>query len=261
MRRLSYRPLCFSGLLLLMACSLSPAFGQDHAGQSTWKIVAAPESSDAPAVPQNTSSKWEEAYAPPAPLERPAARLPSGPTASSRSSQPTSPSALQATPQPLPRPIIPSRQLDAANRGEMPSTPLTNEQVRAALGYNGNAASGQTVTQMRRRTPIVPSPQSARREGKPFQTLMRDPTITPWLNLYRFEDLSELPNYFALVRPQLDQLDTNYRNQSDITHLQREVRNVSTAVVGPQYGTAGMPPTGHTARFMDTAQFYGRWNR
>jgi hypothetical protein len=159
------------------------------------------------------------------------------------------------------RPLIPSRQLAAANRGQMLSGPVSNEQARSVIGYNGSATSSQTVTQMPRRTPIVPSPRSAHRQGKPFQTMRRDPTISPWLTLDRSEDYVELPNYFTFVRPQLDQLETNRRSQADILHLQREVQSVSTSVVGSQRGSAGVPPTGHTARFMDTAQFYGRWNR
>jgi hypothetical protein len=161
----------------------------------------------------------------------------------------------------MPRPLIPSRQLAAANRGETVAAQLAEEQVRAALGYNPNAMPGQAVVQMPRRTPIVPSPQVARRQTKPFQTLMRDPTINPWLNLDRLENLVELPNYFTFVRPQLDQMETNRRSRADILHLQREVQNVSTSVVGPQYGATALPGTGHSARFMDTAQFYGRWER
>jgi len=261
MHRLCRRHLfCFPGLLLLMACWLSPAMGQDDAGESTWKIVAAPESGDESFVSPDASSVWEEPYAPPAPLARPAARPPLPSAANPAPAPFAPPSTAKAAPSPLPRPLIPSRQLAAANRGERLSAPLSEEQVRAALEYINSMASSQT-SQARRRTPSVPSAQPDSRNGKPFQTLEGDPVISPWLNLDRSEDAVELPNYFTFVRPQFQQIETNRRAQADIQFLHREVQNVSTAVVRPQYGSGSLPPTGHTARFNDTAQFYGRWSR
>lgn len=261
MCRLSFRHPIFPWVSLLLACWACPAFGEDPASQSTWKIVSSSESNEGLATPRDSSSVWDESFSPaPSTTERPAAVLPPTPTAQSPLNQPAPSATVHSAPQ-RPRPLIPSRQIDAANRGEFLNTSYSAEQVRAAIGYNSNAAASQAAAQMPRRVSSVPAPQPARRGGKPFQNVAQDPTITPWLNLYRPEDLSELPNYFAFVRPQIEQLDTNRRAQTDILHLQREVQNVSTAAVGPQYGATALPPTGHSARFMDTAQYYGRWDR
>ena len=267
MCRLIYPRLLFPGLPLLLACCLSPVFGDDNAGQSTWKIVASSESSGEATMPsQDSSSVWDESYTSPSvPLPRPAAEspvttaVPTVPTAPLCAAAPTP--TVPATPAPAERfrPLIPSRLIEAANRGEVMSAPLSDEQVRTAIGYNGLEASSQTQSQVTQTAAIAPVSQPSHRQGKPFQTLMRDPTINPWLNLDRQENYEELPNYFTFVRPQVNQIDTNRRYQSDITHLQRQVQTVTTAVAGPQYGPGGVPPTGHRARYMDTAQFYGRW--
>jgi hypothetical protein len=36
---------------------------------------------------------------------------------------------------------------------------------------------------------------------------------------------------------------------------------MSSTVAGPRYQSGGMPATGTAARYMDTAQFYGGWQR
>lgn len=261
MCRLSFRHLIFPSASLLLAYWAYPAFGEDPAGQSTWKIVASPESSESAGTSYDSPSVWDEPLRrDPFPSARPTAVVPAAPIVQSPPSQPAPSAKVQSAPQ-RPRPLIPSRQIDAANRGEFLNTSYSAEQVRAAIGYNSNAAASQSVAQLPRRTSSVPAAQPSRRGAKPFQNVAQDPTITPWLNLYRPEELTELPNYFAYVRPQMQQLETNRRAQTDILYLQREVQNVSTAPVGQKYGATALPPTGHSARFMDTAQYYGRWER
>jgi hypothetical protein len=251
MRGIIFRRRLISGFVLAAVCSMCPAFGQDNAGESTWKFVPAPESTEDVSSLPIVSSPWDEAIPPsvPAPQEAAPQQLTYVP--------PPAPTLPSTPPILRPRPIIPSKRLAAANRGERSDQQFSEEQIRAAINFV--ASSGDNGGQPPRRAPTVPSPMPSRRQGKPFQNMTEDPTISPWLNLDRSEDLEELPNYYAFVRPQLDQMRTNDANQQNLLHLQREVQNVSTAVVGPQYGNSGLGPTGHTARYMDTAQYYGRW--
>jgi hypothetical protein len=101
-----------------------------------------------------------------------------------------------------------------------------------------------------------------RGQVKPFETVYREPTVSPYLNLYRAEDESEsAPNYFAFVRPQLDQIEANRRQQREIQQLRGQVQGISTTIAGPQYGRSAPPATGTRSRYMDTAQFYGGWRR
>jgi hypothetical protein len=123
-----------------------------------------------------------------------------------------------------------------------------------------------TLSQQPRRTPIQPAPsqpaRQQRQQFKPFQTVYRDPTVSPYLNLYRSElDSDSAPNYFAFVRPQMEQIDANRKQQREIQHLRGQLQRVSSTVAGPQYQSSGTPGTGTTARYMDTAQFYGGWRR
>jgi hypothetical protein len=89
----------------------------------------------------------------------------------------------------------------------------------------------------------------------------REPTVSPYLNLHREEATTDgAPNYFAFVRPQLDQIEANRTQQREMQQLRGQLQSSAT-VVGPQYRTTGLPGTGTPARYMDTAQFYGGWRR
>jgi hypothetical protein len=97
------------------------------------------------------------------------------------------------------------------------------------------------------------------RQVKPFQTVYREPTVSPYLNLYRDESTNEgAPNYFAFVRPQMEQIEANRAQQREIQQLRGQVHGSSSTMAGPP---SGMPGTGTPARFMDTAQFYGGFRR
>lgn len=138
--------------------------------------------------------------------------------------------------------------------------PQVTSQTRQALGFYGGYSARATLSQLPRRTPIRPGgSQSMRRQSKPFEVVHRDPTVSPYLNLYREEkDTEGAPNYFAFVRPQLQQLDENRMQQREITQLRGQLQGT---IATPGYQTATVPGTGTPARFMDTAQFYSGWQR
>ena len=148
--------------------------------------------------------------------------------------------------------------------GPLVNSPLTN-QTRPSLGFYNSYAARAALSQMPRRTPIrsAPAPPLPRpRQVKPFQTIHHDPTVSPYLNLYRNEEDNEAaPNYFAFVRPQIDQLEENRMQQRAIQHLRGQVQAVSSTIATPAYQSPGLPGTGTPARYMDTAQFYGGWRK
>jgi hypothetical protein len=147
------------------------------------------------------------------------------------------------------------------------TTPQSNVQAtnRAQHGiyYFGDNSTRTTLSQMPRRTPIQPGAAPApRQRAKPFQTIEHEPTVSPYLNLYRNdEDTESAPNYYAFVRPQMEQLESSRRQQMEILRLQRQMQNASSTVVRPQQRSAAVPNSGTAARYMDTAQFYGAWQR
>jgi hypothetical protein len=140
--------------------------------------------------------------------------------------------------------------------------PQVTNQTKQVLGFYGGYAARATLSEQPRRTPIQASaPRPMFRQAKPFQAIYREPTVSPYLNLHREEGNSEsAPNYFALVRPQIDQIEANRMQQRDIQQIRGQLQSTST-VVGPQYRASGLPGTGTPARYMDTAQFYSGLRR
>ena len=87
------------------------------------------------------------------------------------------------------------------------------------------------------------------------------PTISPYLNLTRFNP-GGLPNYYALVRPQIQQRQINLQEQArlrfqerQIIRLENEVQQV-LAPTGPTGTNSWFMVPGNQAKFLDTTQFY-----
>jgi hypothetical protein len=145
-------------------------------------------------------------------------------------------------------------------------------QLSATGGVSSAAAMPRTMPRFAARSVVSPTtfnfprrpaiqPQgsrSTRRMSKPFEHVDRDPTISPYLNLDRDDDEQQIvPNYFTFVRPQLEQLQTNRMQQREIQQLRGQVQGMTMSGIAPQSATYRAPGTGVSARFMDTAQFYG----
>jgi hypothetical protein len=156
------------------------------------------------------------------------------------------------------QPVIAAPQLSSPARTYVKS-PSAAPRVRPASYYGGNSAR-QTMDQFPRRAAIRSNPQrAARRQPKPFETAEHEPTISPYINLDRDDDDSQdVPNYLTLVLPQLEQMQMNRVQQREIQQLRGQLQNMSPgaglAPVNDVNRSAGM---GSSARFMDTAQFYG----
>lgn len=143
----------------------------------------------------------------------------------------------------------------------VPEPPKMTSGTTNTLNYYGAAAARQTLAQMPRRTRFIPQGGSQVGVGagaKPYAEAKTDPTISPYLNLFREERQDELPNYYTFVRPYQKQIETNRSQQRNIQNLQRQVQR--TAYQTP-VGTGGVPATGFHARFGDTGQYYGGWKK
>jgi hypothetical protein len=136
-------------------------------------------------------------------------------------------------------------------------TPITN-QTRQALEFYGGHSALRTLNEMPRRTAIQPNSTSQiSYNGKPFQSTKSGPTVSPYLSLFRDETerSDSVPTYYSFVRPQLEQQAASEQQQREIQNLQRQMQT------GQHFRTTAMPGVGTQARFMDTAQFYGGWQR
>ncbi len=141
--------------------------------------------------------------------------------------------------------------------------PVATNQMRQALNFYGGNPARATLSQFPSRSPIQASPQRPmQRQIKPFNTIYRDPTVSPYLNLYREENDSEgAPNYFAFVRPELEQIEANRTQDREVQKLSRQMQGRGKSAAAPQYQPVGVPARSTPARYMDTAQFYGGWSR
>lgn len=156
----------------------------------------------------------------------------------------------------------PFRRTRASLRSQA-EPPAANGQIRQALNFYGGSPARATLSQFPARSPIQAGPQQPmQRQIKPFNTIYHEPTISPYMNLYREENDSEgAPNYFAFVRPQLDQIEENRMQQAELQKLSRQTQGRARTNVPQQYQAMGNSNRSSPARYMDTAQFYGGWSR
>jgi hypothetical protein len=200
--------------------------------------------------------------------------VPSAPTAQpvpDPAPQPLPLAAPQPLPEPMPQPPAtsqPKRSFPRVGATSLGFTqpliqPQVTSQTRQALGFYGGYSARATLSQLPRRAPLQrTAPQPVRRRAKPFETIHREPTVSPYLNLHREEQEDEsAPNYFVFVRPQMEQLDANRMQQREIQQLRGQLNSMSSTIAAPSYQATGTPGTGTAARYMDTAQFYGGGRR
>ena len=143
------------------------------------------------------------------------------------------------------------------------SAPVFSQSEQKVLEYYRGDKAAQTLREMpfrpsvtSPRRPLVGGSSAARRPrgAKPFTAVRPDPTVSPYMNLFLEEDRFAAPNYFAFVRPQLQQLNTNRLQQQEFQQLRRGLRGVELTS-----GSQPLSPGGqaiHQARFQNTGHFY-----
>ena len=102
------------------------------------------------------------------------------------------------------------------------------------------------------------APPRPRQGGKPFQGVSSSPTVSPYLNLFREEDSTELPNYFTFVRPMQEQQRTNRLQHQELMRLRRQVQTMPYGAQSTAMGTGSgaLPSTGHGARYFNTSGYF-----
>jgi hypothetical protein len=79
------------------------------------------------------------------------------------------------------------------------------------------------------------------------------PTVSPYLNLFR-RDLGRVPNYYTLVRPQLQQQAINERTQATLQRQRTQLQGVRQQLLNVERST--MRPTGSGGGFMNYSHYY-----
>lgn len=130
-----------------------------------------------------------------------------------------------------------------------------NNRTRMPAGFYASPAARSTLNQVPGPAPVQSAPrlQANRRGGKPFQALPSQSPISPYLYLNAGGNASNpVTNYFAFVRPQLDQVESGRQQQREIQQLRSQLQKMSAGGAGSQQSAN----SNSAAHYMDTAQFY-----
>jgi hypothetical protein len=93
-------------------------------------------------------------------------------------------------------------------------------------------------------------------DGKPFQDIQRQPTLSPYLALDLVESSTGLPNYTMFVQPQLQQRAANEAQERELQRLRQQVRVATARGVVSKNPTAGVPTTGSSMQFMNVGSYF-----
>jgi hypothetical protein len=136
-----------------------------------------------------------------------------------------------------------------------PVEPPAMNRTRMPAGFYASPEARSTLNQLPGPAPVQSAPrlQTTRRGGKPFQAIPTQPTISPYLYLNAGTNAaSPMTNYFAFVRPQLEQAESGRQQQREIQQLRNQLQKMSSTGTGSQ----SSPNPNSAAHYMDTAQFY-----
>ena len=123
--------------------------------------------------------------------------------------------------------------------------------------------SGAPVSSGVGRTPATASiptvPGASGGGSKPFTSLRRDSTVSPYLNLFNTGiggSASSFDNYNTLVRPQLRQQSINRQLERQTQQLNARVQQISAQPAFQAQGSDRIMATGHPTVFGYYSRFY-----
>jgi hypothetical protein len=103
-------------------------------------------------------------------------------------------------------------------------------------------------------TGVAPVPAAV--DEKPFTGYTPPPVYSPYMNLYRTDnDRGRINNYYSLVRPVVEQQQTNRQTQTSLQSLQSTTRTQGTQLQQLNQRTQPPMPTS-TPTFMNYQNYY-----
>ena len=217
-----------ASLVVALTAPSAPTYAQQSAAGSTIRLTSASEpASDNSSYDSNAQS--------------------SQPSVEQRQAVPL----IQSTKQPADRSV---RSLAPPIVHTPVEAPAMNR-TRMPAGFYASPEARSTLNQLPGPAPVQSAPrlQATRRGGKPFQAVPTQPTISPYLYLNAgTNQASPMTNYFAFVRPQLEQAESGRQQQREIQQLRSQLQKMSSTGGGSQ----SSPNSNAAAHYMDTAQFY-----
>lgn len=134
---------------------------------------------------------------------------------------------------------------------QLSSRYMTNTTRRALHFYGVGNISALSQIPVRR----VAIPRAKLPPRKPFSQGYAQPTLSPYLNMFREEETEGAPNYHALVRPQL-QRQQIFRNQN--ARLNSLNRQVQATEVRTTNALGGSRVGDYRTRYNNLGSYYGR---
>lgn len=121
--------------------------------------------------------------------------------------------------------------------------------------FGGRPAVRPALPRARTAAAITPTPRTAVR--KPFDGAVAAAPVSPYLSLAFRESATALPNYYALVRPQIQQQRQFEMQRAQFLKLQQQLRNAGAVVqTTPGGSPISMPTTGHSAQFQNYGGYF-----
>ncbi len=96
------------------------------------------------------------------------------------------------------------------------------------------------------------------RANKPFSSISRGPSVTPYLALDN-PFTSSATSYYTQIRPQIEQQRVNQNQQRQNQLLQRQISQFTSQRPYDPTGSETQAPTGHAATFLNQAGLYSNY--
>lgn len=131
------------------------------------------------------------------------------------------------------------------------STSLNNQALNLLQGmYNSNSLMSSS-------RPAASVGSSAAPQSKPFSSFSPQPTVSPYLNLFRVDlNGNNDFNYSTLVQPQLQQRQLNQQIQQQALENSRRVQRIAAQADYNPQGSRDEYPTGHQTVFSYTGHYF-----
>ena len=93
--------------------------------------------------------------------------------------------------------------------------------------------------------------------GKPFETIQRQPTLSPYLALDAVpEGSTSLPNWHLFVQPQLQQRNSAEVQARELMRTRQQMRVARPGHIVPETPPAGAPISGSGTQFLNVGSYF-----
>lgn len=147
--------------------------------------------------------------------------------------------------------------------GNIVNSTIANSRANAASTGTGNfQVTNSSISSGFGRTPStanIPTTPNSIGGSKPFSSLRRDSTVSPYLNLFNTGiggGQASIDNYNTIVRPQLQQQALNRQLQRQTQQLNTRVQQIAAQPAFQAQGSEQMMATGHATVFGYYSRFY-----